>query len=78
MSGKGVWLRGGGRKKSGGTHKFSLIPFKAQSLQIGVKNGKNIWTKLLPLLLTFFFSPVKLAFCFFVFFFFFFLWFCRS
>ena len=25
MSGKGVWLRGGGRKKSGGTHKFSFI-----------------------------------------------------
>ena len=25
MSGNGVWLRGGGRKKSDGTHKFSLI-----------------------------------------------------
>ena len=23
-----VWLRGGGREKSGGGHKFSLLPFK--------------------------------------------------
>ena len=28
IGGNGVWLRGGGREKSGGTHKFSLLPFQ--------------------------------------------------
>ena len=63
-----------------GPQVFSPSLFKIQSLQIrekiGVKSGKNIWTKMSPLLLTFlssslffpffwlFLSPVTLAFCF--------------
>ena len=63
-----------------GSTSFLSFPFKIQSLQIrekiGVKSGKNIWTKMSPLLLTFlasslffpffwlFLSPVTLAFCF--------------
>ena len=60
------------RKKWWGPQVFSPPPFKIQSLQIGkkigVKNEKNIWTKLPPPL--FFCSLITLAFCFFVFFFF--------
>ena len=76
------------RKKWWGPQVFSPPPFKIQSLQIGkkigVKNEKNIWTKLPPPLLTFlahffsvlfffglFISLITLAFCFFFFFFFF-------
>ena len=43
-----IWLRGGGGEKSGGPTNFLSSPFKIQSLQIGVKSGKNIWTKLPP------------------------------
>ena len=77
------------RKKWWGPQVFSPPPFKIQSLQIGkkigMKNEKNIWTKLPPPLLTFlahffsvlfffglFISLITLAFCFFVFFFLFF------
>ena len=77
------------RKKWWGPQVFSPPPFKIQSLQIGkkigVKNEKNIWTKLPPPLLTFlahffsvlfffglFISLITLAFCFVFFFFFFF------
>ena len=28
MGGNGVWLRGGGEEKSGGAHKFSLLPLQ--------------------------------------------------
>ena len=83
------WEGEGEKKVVRPTGFFSAPPFKIQSLQIGkkigVKNEKNIWTKLPPPLLTFlahffsvlfffglFISLITLAFCFFVFFFLFF------
>ena len=73
-----IWLRGGGGEKSGGPTNFLSSPFKIQSLQIGVKSRKNIWTKLPPPLINvsdffffFYFSFVTLA-CSFLFFFSFF------
>ena len=48
MSGKGIWLRGEGRKKSGGAQLFSL---RAHQNSISLKwreNEENVcWTKLL-------------------------------
>ena len=73
---------GEGERKVVRPTSFLSSPFKIQSLQIwekiGMKSGKNIWTKLLPTLLTFlafffffniyffwlFLSLVTLAFCF--------------
>ena len=83
------------RKKWWGPQVFSPPPFKIQSLQIGkkigVKNEKNIWTKLPPPLLTFlahffsvlfffglFISLITLAFCFFVFLFYFYYFFKKT
>ena len=74
-----IWLRGGGGEKSGGPTNFLSSPFKIQSLQIGVKSRKNIWTKLPPPLINvydfffffFYFSFVTLACSFFFFFSFF-------
>ena len=40
---EGVWLKGEGKRKVVGPTSFlSPAPFKIQSLQIGVKSGKNI------------------------------------
>ena len=69
--------RGRGKRKVVGPTNFLSSPFKIQSLQIGekigVKSGKNIWTKLLPPLLTYFFFNTSFLFLFS----FFFLWFCQ-
>ena len=82
-----IWLRGGGGEKSGGPTNFLSSPFKIQSLQIGVKSRKNIWTKLPPPLINvsdfffFFFilflCNIGLLFLFLFFFFFFWLFLCN-
>ena len=78
-----------------GSTSFLSFPFKILSLQIrekiGVKSGKNIWTKMSPLLLTFLASSLFFSFLLtfpfsgnagflflFLFFSFIFLWFCQD
>ena len=46
---------GEGERKVVGPTSFLSSPFKIQSLQIGVKSEKNIWTKLPPPLINVFF-----------------------
>ena len=82
MSGKGVWLRGGGWEKSGGAHKFSLSPpppskYNLSKLEwkVGKIFGQNcphLFYRFWPFFffLTFPFSG-NAGFLFFVFFFFF-------
>ena len=62
MSGKGVWLRGGGEEKSGGAHKFSLLPLQNTISLNWRENWEQYLDKTVPPLLMF------LAFSFFFFF----------
>ena len=90
MSGNGVWLRGGGRAKSGGAHKFSLLPFQNTISSNWRENWSEKWEKYLDkttptsflcFWLFFFFFLVFLynvGFFFLFFFSFFFLWFCQA
>ena len=48
MSGKGIWLRGGGGKKSGGAQLFSLWAHQNSISLKWRENEENVcWTKLL-------------------------------
>ena len=47
MSGKGVWLRRGGEQKSGGAHKFSLLPLQNTISPNWRENQSKKWEKYL-------------------------------
>ena len=61
-----VWLRGGWEEKSGGAHKFSLLPLQNTISSNWRENCSEKWKKYLDKTAPtfFFFSFVTLAFCF--------------